>query len=92
MKEANGGHNTADPKALNALLAEETFQRLISTFEYFLQRTQVAISKAFKCIPCDIKIDGQYMSLELWLFGQVTSHIKLFLGISLSGQELSCRS
>lgn len=48
MKEANGGYNSADPKALNALLAEETFQRLISTFEHFLQRTQVPTSHVCK--------------------------------------------
>lgn len=43
MKEANGSYNATNPKELTALLAEDTFQRLISTFEYFLQRTQVIL-------------------------------------------------
>lgn len=43
-KEANGTYNASNPKALNALLSEATFQRLINAFEYFLQRSQVSTS------------------------------------------------
>ena len=44
MKEADGSQNPANPKALNALLAEDTFQRLIGTFEFFLRHTAVRCS------------------------------------------------
>ena len=42
MKEGGGTPNASNPKALNAMISEETFLKLIGAFEYFLQRSQVS--------------------------------------------------